>query len=809
MDLEIVVEGRRVPVPTGRPFVIGRGPAADLDLAGPHVSRTHLVVEPGPGGWTLTDHSRFGSWAHGRRITTIPLIGPTTVQLGSPPDTTVLEFRPALAPAPGPGSRPAMAPIGPSVSLPRPPTGPTPVGVTPRGGVLARQGGGATRSFDLGGHGGAVPVSARITVGRLPDNDVPLDDLLVSRYHAELRRDPSGWRITDLGSGNGTFVNGVRVQSAPVTPRDVIGIGHALLQMQGDRLVAAVDTGDVAYEVRDISVHTAEGKQLLRDVGFALPGRSLLAVVGPSGAGKSTLLRALTGSRPADVGEVRYAGRDLYAEYDELRHRIGLVPQDDVLHPQLTVLTALRYAARLRFPADVTKADRERRITEVLHELGLTNQAKQRIDTLSGGQRKRTSVALELLTKPSLLFLDEPTSGLDPGLDKSVMQTLRGLADGSGGGSGDGRTVVVVTHSVANLDQCDRLLVLAPGGHVAYFGPPAEALPYFGQPDYAEMFLLLDRVPGEVLGRRYRESQQHRRYVASATGRMPPVSQRSAPSVAPPQQRFATQLAVLCRRYLSVIAADKQYAIFLAALPLLLSVLARLVPGESGLSLSAALAAQDAQPLQLMLVLIVGGSLVGLAAAIRELVKERPVYVRERAIGLSPSAYLLSKLLVLGVLCGLQAVAFTLVSLLGRDAPDEAVLFGDPMTEVVLAVVAVTLASMVVGLVISALVDNADRAMPLLVLVLMLQLVVSGGIFPVHGRVVLEQLAWLVPSRWAFAMGASTVDMNVLRGEPDPLWEHTAGRYLLAVFVLLVLVAGLVALTLVLLRRLDPVRSRR
>jgi hypothetical protein len=113
------------------------------------------------------------------------------------------------------------------------------------------------------------------------------------------------------------------VQSAPVGPHDVIGIGHALLQLQGDRLVAAVDTGDVAFEVRDVSVHVADGKRLLADVSFTLPGKGLLAVVGPSGAGKSTLLRALTGSRPADVGEVRYAGRDLYAEYDELRHRIG------------------------------------------------------------------------------------------------------------------------------------------------------------------------------------------------------------------------------------------------------------------------------------------------------------------------------------------------------------------------------------------------------------------------------------------------------------------------------------------------------
>lgn len=779
-SLELVAAGRRMQVPPGRPFVIGRGPTADLDLPGAHVSRTHLVVELSDGRWTITDHSRYGTFAGGRRVTTMALTGPVTVHLGTPPDVTALEFRPVGAPPPpGPPSRDRLPPV-------------------PQGGVLARQGGGATMSYSVAR---AAP-TARIRVGRLPDNDVVLDDLLVSRHHAELRRTGQGWQIADLGTGNGTFVNGVRVRTAAVGPRDVIGIGHALLQLHGDELVAAVDTGDVAFEVRDLGVTTPEGKALMRDVGFGLAGKSLLAVVGPSGAGKSTLLRALTGSRPADIGEVRYAGRDLYAEFDELRHRIGLVPQDDVLHTQLTVRRALRYAARLRFPADVKRADRERRITEVLEELGLTKHADQRIDTLSGGQRKRTSVALELLTKPTLLFLDEPTSGLDPGLDKAVMQTLRGLADG-------GRTVVVVTHSVANLDQCDRLLVLAPGGHVAYFGPPGEALAYFDQPDYAEMFLLLSRVPGDQIGARFRQSAQHRRYVAGATGYTPRIADRSAPSAAPPQQRFGTQLAVLCRRYLAVIASDKQYAISLAVLPLMLSLLARLVPGDSGLSVTAALGAADAQPLQLLLVLVVGGALVGLAASIRELVKERPVYVRERAIGLSLPAYLVSKLLVLGVITGLQAVLFTLLATLGRDGPDEALVLGSPVAEVLLAVVAVTVASMVAGLAISAFIDNADRGMPLLVLVLMLELVVSGGIFPVHGRPVLEQLAWLVPSRWAFAMGSTTIDMNRLQTDPDPLWEHTAGQWVLAVVVLLAIVAVLVALTAVLLRRLDPVRARR
>lgn len=209
-------------------------------------------------------------------------------------------------------------------------------------------------------------------------------------------------------------------------------------------------------------------KTLLDQVSFPVGAKCLLAVVGPSGAGKSTLLGALTGLRPADRGTVLYDGRDLYRDYAELRSRIGLVPQDDILHSQLTVRRALTYAAELRFPQDTAKAERQARVDEVIGELGLEQRADLPIHSLSGGQRKRVSVALELLTKPSLLFLDEPTSGLDPGMDRSVMNMLRDLAD-------DGRTVIVVTHSVLNLEGCDRLLVLAPGGRIAYFGAPGEA----------------------------------------------------------------------------------------------------------------------------------------------------------------------------------------------------------------------------------------------------------------------------------------------------------------------------------------------
>ena len=302
-----------------------------------------------------------------------------------------------------------------------------------------------------------LPVKA-LRIGRVSDNDLVLPDLDVSRHHAELRKSPAGaYEIVDLGSHNGTFVNGRQVSSAVLSESDIVSIGRSTLRLAGGELRLFVDDGEVTFSAQDLVVKVGGGKVLLNNVTFPIPEKSLVGVIGPSGAGKSTLLGALTGMRPADTGTVLYDNRDLYRNYAELRHRIGLVPQESVLHTQLTARRALQYSAELRFPADTGANERDARVDEVMSELGLTKHANTRADRLSGGQLKRVNVAQELLTKPSLLFLDEPTSGLDPGLDKSVMEQMRDLAH-------DGRTVIVVTHSVANLDTCDRLLVLVPGG---------------------------------------------------------------------------------------------------------------------------------------------------------------------------------------------------------------------------------------------------------------------------------------------------------------------------------------------------------
>jgi ABC-type multidrug transport system ATPase subunit len=418
-----------------------------------------------------------------------------------------------------------------------------------------------------------------LRIGRAQDNQVVVADLSVSRYHAELRRNPrGGYTIADLGSHNGTFVNGQRVESAPVTERDIIGIGPATYRLVGEELQEFLDTGEISFIAKDLTVTLPSGRTLLDHVTFPLGERCFMGVIGPSGAGKSTLLGALTGTAPANNGQVLYDGRDLYMNYAQLRHRIGLVPQENILHTQLTARRGLGYAAELRFPRDTSKAERSHRIDEVLEELQLTRHADTKTAAMSGGQQKRVNVALELLTKPSLLFLDEPTSGLDPGLDKSVMEQMRDLAHES-------RTVIVVTHSVANLNLCDQLLVLVPGGKIAYFGPPKEGLKHFNQPGWAEVFQAFESEPNRDWATEYRNSIYYQQHVAAGMENAGAIQGRvaqAAPAAAPKTSNRFAQMSTLVRRYSAVLASDRGFLYLLVGVVFGLGILVRAFPLPNG-----------------------------------------------------------------------------------------------------------------------------------------------------------------------------------------------------------------------------------
>jgi hypothetical protein len=443
-------------------------------------------------------------------------------------------------------------------------------------------------------------------------------------------------------------------------------------------------------------------------------------------------------------------------------------------------------------------------VDEVIDELALTAHCGTRTGAMSGGQQKRVNVALELLTKPSLLFLDEPTSGLDPGLDKSVMELMSGLAK-------DGRTVIIVTHSVANLGVCDRLLVLVPGGRVAFYGPPAEGLRYFGKTEWAEVFQAFDAEPDRDWAGDFRRSPYYAEHVAGGLAQRVPEGARESPGRPPSPRGPLKQVSTLCRRYLAVIASDRSYLAVLGIMPIVIGLLLRAVPSPEGL---AGKPGTNGDAESLLLVLIIGACFIGAANSVRELVKERSIYARERAAGLSSGTYLFSKIIVLGIISGIQALLLVVLGLTGRQMPAHgSLLKSAPLVEIILAIVVLSLASMALGLLVSSLVSTSEKAMPLLVMLAIAQVILSGGVLPLNGKIGLNQLSWIAPSRWGFASTASTVKLNVISppvsGLPDPVWEHKPAVWLMdmGLMVLLALIFTIIAWRR--LVGLSPGRKRR
>ncbi|MFD7703871.1 FHA domain-containing protein [Streptomyces caelestis] len=819
---ELVLEsnGRTWTLDPSRSYTLGRDPQGDVVLDDARVSWRHATISFNGRGWVVEDHgSTNGTFVQGQRIHHLELGSGTVLNLGNATDGPRVTLSGAGADAVAPAAAPQAQPQQPyaaqganagwSQQAPQQPPAQQPGWQQPPAQqpvphIPQQQGG-------PGGGAGAPPVHGDrspttfhqfslgrvMRIGRALENDLVVSDLQVSRNHAEFHSTPDGrMEIRDLGSHNGTYVNGQPIAkggSQLLGPTDVVGVGHSTFRIVGDRLEEFVDTGEVSFSARHLTVTVDGGKQILKDVSFGVPEKSLIAVIGPSGSGKSTLLKALTGYRPANQGEVLYDNRNLYKQFAELRQRIGLVPQDDILHKELTVKKALKYAAKLRFPADTTAAERQSRIDEVLRELKLDIHKDKKVTSLSGGQRKRVSVALELLTKPSLIFLDEPTSGLDPGMDRDVMQLLRGLAD-------DGRTVLVVTHSVAELAICDKLLVMAPGGSVAYFGPPEEALNFFGYDTWADVFSAFENYRDYDWAGRWKGSQHYQMYAADIDA-VAPQSVQVPPMQAmrpPKPQGWMSQFVTLVRRYISVIVSDKGFLALMVILPAVLGAVSLLIDADKGLlpnppNPQTGRIIPNGTATTVLLILAVGACFAGAANSVRELIKERVIYERERATGLSRSAYLMSKVFVLGMITVLQGLLVGVIGFSSREIPEEGLVFGGfTLLELSVPIMALGFTSMMFGLIISSLVKTAEKTMPLLVMFAIIQVVFTGCLFTLHGSIGVNQFSFLMPSRWAVAASGATLDFNRISppetaGDTDPLWEHTAGAWAMDMSALIVL----------------------
>lgn len=642
------------------------------------------------------------------------------------------------------------------------------------------------------------------TIGR-EACDLTLPSLQVSRMHAEVRRAGNGHDVLDLGSTNGTFVGGTRVQQLHrLRPGDVVQVGPFKLTYTGRSLDQLDQVGAMRIDARGLTRKNAAGRVILDQVSLVIEPREFVAIVGPSGSGKSTLMGALAGYRRADRGALKVNGDDFYQNYDCYRGVLGYVPQDDILHANLRVEEALTFTAKLRLPADTTAAEISARIARVLEEVEMGAHRQQRIVDLSGGERKRVSIASELLADPSLFFLDEPTSGLDPGLEKRMMYTLRYLAD-------SGRTVVLVTHATANIMQCDLVGFMA-AGRLVYYGPPAEALLMFGaNGDFADIYTRLHgRASEEYTGTggelapeyavwakhhpkakqpptmaelweiRYRNSVHYQTYVferqqargrrvdAEASGigvaviapgqyrfsleETPPAIE--APPPVPPSASLLRQMGILTGRYVRLLLADRRNLMILLMQAPIIGVVILLAARANALQ-----SPISSNGRLVLFLLSVIGVWFGVLNSVREVTKEAKIYRRERLANLRVGAYLGSKLVVLAGLCLVQSLVLLAVIAIRVDfSPEFAMLTPDGFVDVVrspplglwggalLTVFLTTLSGVGLGLLISTAVSSSDKAMSVVPLALIPQLVFALALMPLPAA--LAPVSYVTGARW-------------------------------------------------------------
>jgi ABC-type multidrug transport system ATPase subunit/pSer/pThr/pTyr-binding forkhead associated (FHA) protein len=632
----------------------------------------------------------------------------------------------------------------------------------------------ARQLFDATKSGGrekdkVIAITESVLVfGRDPACDHVLNYPMISSRHARLWRQGDGLLIEDLNSSNGTYVNGNRIHRATsVEPGDVIGLGsYSFTLLDDDTLQKRDYRGQITLEARQVSVELPKIR-LLAPLSLTIYPTELVALMGPSGSGKTTLLNALTGYSQPTAGDIFLNGQNLYEHYEQFRTSIGFVPQDDVMHRDLTVSQALYYTARLRLPHDYTEADIEARIAQVIEQLGLEGTENVLIGSaerkgISGGQRKRVNLAMELLTDPLILFLDEPTSGLSSEDALTVMQLLRKLAD-------EGKTILISIHqpSLEVFRLMDNLIVIgrdtgasAEPGELVYYGPAyPEAVHFFNPQCNGDLGVKSDPSPDEVLrglkvqsvrdwATKYESSSFYREYVVERASNLPAGSATRG-SLPKANTRQISQWMSLFRRGIARKLKDRvNTALLLAQAP----VIGLLLVGVFGKQLNSNPDLSDFQNWSQMargvssclFQLAVAALWFGCSNAVREIVGEWAIYHRERMVNLRLGPYVASKFAILGGLCLLQCAILLLIVRWGCNLQG-------PIMPMYCVMVLMSLAGVALGLVVSAASRTQEIAMALLPVVQLTMVVLGGGMQPVHKlHPSMQLVSYAIPSRWAF-----------------------------------------------------------
>jgi len=607
----------------------------------------------------------------------------------------------------------------------------------------------------------------KISIGRAADNHIVIDHPMVSRYHALIERMGTRFRIIDTHSANGVYVNGERIDEIGwLKENDEIKVGLYQFCFTGTMIEQSSAEG-YTIDVVNLKKYVTKTLNLLQDINLHIGQNEFVALVGMSGSGKTTLQDSINGYRPATHGQVLINGVDLYQNYDMFRNDIGYVPQRDIVHMELTPEASLDYAAQLRMPVDTNLKERKAAVRQTLQDLGLLERKDVPNLRLSGGQLKRVSIGVELLTRPKLFFLDEPTSGLDPGTEYEMMKLLRRLAD-------QGRTIMLITHATKNVMLCDKVIILAKGGHLAYFGAPENALKFFNEyrtnrerlekdMEFDDIYRVLDdpsKGKPEEWGQRFREESA--RQAASAPVRPPKAAQKVQKSK---NKRVSglKQFFILSARNTNILIKDRISLGMLLVLAPILGIF-NIIWGNK---LFDSTVGNVSRVMAMWFMAAVIAVLVGSMSSIREIVKEQDIYKRERAVGLKVLPYALSKLwigAVLSIYAG-AVILFFIVVLVNPSVPN---LLG--YVSMFITIVLGIFAGYLLGLLISSFVPNQNSAMIMLIAVLVPQLLLAGVLIPLESIPLGKPLSTIISTRWTFEAFVRSTGM----GDPlinDPCWD--------------------------------------
>jgi len=562
-----------------------------------------------------------------------------------------------------------------------------------------------------------------VSIGRDDSNDIVLNYTQVSRHHAIVKETDEGYMIHDLQSSNGTFVNGKRIDSCLLQDYDQIQLGAIKLVVKSGGFEKFDQSKGVRLDVVEAMQQNQE-KIFLHKTSLSIYPNEFVGLLAPAGAGKSTLVETIIGIRKPTSGQVFINGTDFHENFDSFRQWIGYVPQDDIIHKELTVRQCLYFAAKLRLALDDNEINE--RIDEILEDLELTHVQDTQIggnnERVSGGQRKRVNLGVELLAEPGLLFFDEPTTGLDPRTERMMMKLFRKLAD-------EGRTIIVITHCMESLDLLDNIIFLSAGGTLSYYGPAQECKEYFDENNAADIFAHLQKSDAQRWHQKYKQSKQHKKYVQKRLNNIDYKHSKQSTDVEEASSQLIDfkQLKIFFERNIAIKSKDIRNTILLLAQAPIIAFL--LTIGFERVNIP------------LLMVISLSAIFFGCVNSCREIVGELPIFRRELMLNLNIWSYLTGKIAMLAGFCCIQGLIFLPIIYLKID------MVGKPPLLMFFLFITTAFGGIFLGLFISAISNSQEKAMTCVPIALLPQIIFAGVLFKLKN--ISEYISYFTISRWS------------------------------------------------------------